>query len=441
MNIEEIVEKIGVEKLAIAAANKNLPPTKSTKPDSNEDDIRQSFIDALFNEIKDINSKIDNFKIMIKEKIESSKNSIEVGTKAAKNFSHAASSLKTQKLTDLGKLKSELKTKKNDLEMFKSKHQLERSADYPNSMVYIYAIVAALLLVETLFNGFALSEKLRGGFAEGLGTAFFIAMVNVIPAFMVGKYIYIQIWHIQKFRRIACTLLSIAWFIFFSLGWNFYVAHTRSHMNIDTSLLDNITEYQSFFSEPPASMFDITGMQSWTLFFIGFIFSIIALIDGIKSDDKYFGYGEVDRQIKDIEIDITDIIMDLTKSLDKLKKDFDDNLSREEFNVNSGNSSIENYHASRDMLIRTFEDNVESVKGQAKIQIKKYREVNTEKREDDPPKFFEKEPAALVFKKRDFIKIDIDNLGIDPENTFTDAKLSIAKEYSQLNTEISEKIL
>ena len=45
MNIEEIVEKIGVEKLAIAAANKNLPPTKSTKPDSNEDDIRQSALD------------------------------------------------------------------------------------------------------------------------------------------------------------------------------------------------------------------------------------------------------------------------------------------------------------------------------------------------------------------------------------------------------------
>ena len=98
MNIEEIVEKIGVEKLAIAAANENLPPTKSTKPDANEEHIRQSFIDGLFDEIKDINSKIDNFKIMIKEKIETAKKSIEVGSKAAKNFSHAASTLKTQKL-------------------------------------------------------------------------------------------------------------------------------------------------------------------------------------------------------------------------------------------------------------------------------------------------------------------------------------------------------
>ena len=154
MNIEEIVEKIGVEKLAIAAANENLPPTNSTKPDSNEEHIRQSFIDALFNEIKDINSKIDNFKIMIKEKIETAKKSIEVGSKATKNFSHAASTLKTQKLTDLEKLKSELKTKKHDLELFKNKHHLERSASYPPSQIYIGGVLAMLLLIESVFNGF-----------------------------------------------------------------------------------------------------------------------------------------------------------------------------------------------------------------------------------------------------------------------------------------------
>ena len=65
--------------------------------------------------------------------------------------------------------------------------------------------------------------------------------------------------------------------------------------------------------------------------------------------------------------------------------------------------------------------------------------VNAKKREDDPPKFFDKEPAALVFKKREFIKINIKDLDIDPKNTFIDAKLSIAKEYDQLNTEIDEK--
>ena len=70
---------------------------------------------------------------------------------------------------------------------------------------------------------------------------------------------------------------------------------------------------------------------------------------------------------------------------------------------------------------------------------KKYREVNTKMREDDPPKYFKKEPATLTFRNREFLKIDIDNLDIEPENVFSDAKLSIAKEYDQLTTEIDEK--
>ena len=68
----------------------------------------------------------------------------------------------------------------------------------------------------------------------------------------------------------------------------------------------------------------------------------------------------------------------------------------------------------------------------------KFRKQEIQKASRQTPKYFKKEPAALVFKNREFIKIDIDNLDIDPENTFIDAKLSIEKEYDQLNTEIAE---
>jgi hypothetical protein len=435
MNLEELLGNIGVEKLAISASNDNSPPKKSSKPDSNEEHIRQSFIDALFSEIKDINSKIDDYKIMIAEKIEESKKSIEVGAKAAKNFSHAASTLKTKQLTKLKSLKKVLKIKINDLEMFKNEHQLERSASYPESPIFIGGIIAVLLLIETVLNGVVLAKNLEGGYLGGLGNALIIAFINVIPAFMVGKYIFIQNWHISKFRRIACRSISFIWFIC-AIVWNLFVAHTRDHMDLEKPLGNNL---EQFLSNPPISMIEINSLDSWTLLFVGFIFAIIALIDGIKSDDLYFGYGDVDRQVKETEEKIYDVVKGLTNSLDELKDKYDKDLSTEEQTVKTAKNTIESYHAGRDMLIRTFEDDVESVKGQAKIQIKKYREVNAKKREDEPPKYFEKEPAALVFKKRDFKKINIDDLDLDPQNTFIEAKLAIAKEYNQLNSEISEK--
>ena len=50
-----------------------------------------------------------------------------------------------------------------------------------------------------------------------------------------------------------------------------------------------------------------------------------------------------------------------------------------------------------------------------------------------------KSSAEPVTKKTDFRKIDIDKLDIDPDNIFSDSKLTIAKEYQQLTTEIAEK--
>ena len=129
----------------------------------------------------------------------------------------------------------------------------------------------------------------------------------------------------------------------------------------------------------------------------------------------------------------------MTDSLEELKKSYDKELNTEEVTVKASINAIGSYHTSRDMLKSTFEDDIQSIKGQAKIQTKKYRSVNTKMREDDPPKYFEKEPAALVFRNREFLKIDIDNLDIEPKNTFIDAKLSIAREYDQLNTEIDGK--
>jgi hypothetical protein len=440
MNLEEVIGKIGVEKRAIAAATDNSPPTKSSNPDSNEEHIRQFFIDALYSEIKDINTKIDSYKILISERILASKKSIEMGAKLAKNFSIAASTIITQKLTDLDRLKGELKTKNNDLEMFKNKHQLERSANYPKSNIYVVGIIVSLLVFETLLNGAVLAQKASGGFAEGMGSALLIAFINVIPAFMVGKYIYVQIWHISKFRRIACTFLSIIWLILFSIGWNLFVAHTRSYMDFGTTLGKNILESQRFFSDPPASWFDFSGMDSWVLLFVGFIFSIIALIDGVNSDDHYFGFGKVDKQVKGIVEEINDVINDLTNKLDELKGSFDKQVDINEQTVKTGKNTIEKHHSSRDMLIRTFENDVDSVKGQAIIQIKIYREENKKRRQDDAPKYFEKEPAALAFKKIDFKIIDTDDLDLDYKNIFLDAKLSIAKEFDELNSKIAEKI-
>ena len=47
------------------------------------------------------------------------------------------------------------------------------------------------------------------------------------------------------------------------------------------------------------SPFGLTDFSSWMLVLIGSLFALIALFDGLKSDDKYPGYGAVVRKLKD----------------------------------------------------------------------------------------------------------------------------------------------
>ena len=112
--------------------------------------------------------------------------------------------------------------------------------------VLIQETLCAILLIESVFNGFVFSEALPGGLLAGVTLAFLIAFINVIPAFMIGKFIYIQIWHISKFRKIACTLLSLIWLVLFALGWNLFVAYVRDHMDLEKSLGTNFLETGNF---------------------------------------------------------------------------------------------------------------------------------------------------------------------------------------------------
>ena len=58
--------------------------------------------------------------------------------------------------------------------------------------------------------------------------------------------------------------------------------------------------------------------MSWVLVFIGILFAIIALFDGIRVDDKYPGYGPLVRKLKDVQAELHQEVDDLKDSANNL---------------------------------------------------------------------------------------------------------------------------
>ena len=138
------------------------------------------------------------------------------------------------------------------------------------------------------------------------------------------------------------------------------------------------------------------------------MFAIIALIDGIKSDDIYPGYGSVDRDVRKIQENIISIKENTLKVLDDLKDNEIKSLNSNENLVVAGKTETESLFSKRERLISTFENDLQLINEAYRFLVKSYREKNESIRETEVPIYF-KDP--------------IENLDVDIP-PFTNLKLS-----------------
>ena len=108
-----------------------------------------------------------------------------------------------------------------------------------------------------------------------------------------------------------CTL-----WVIFVIYYNLGIAFTRD--NLEQAMGGNF-QVGKFFRDT-FNLDHYQNYESWFLFLLGVIFAIVALIDGVASDDLYFGYGKVDRQEKEAKNAIQDLLDELTDDLETIKE-------------------------------------------------------------------------------------------------------------------------
>ena len=106
---------------------------------------------------------------------------------------------------------------------------------------------------------------------------------------MVGAFWGKLAWSVhQPFKAIG--ILGFMFWGVFTAIFNLCVGHIRSIYEEGNIGLDSNPWTEGFvsFIDNPIGLVDF---MSWVLVFIGILFAIIALFDGIRVDDKYPGYG------------------------------------------------------------------------------------------------------------------------------------------------------
>ena len=243
---------------------------------------------------------------------------------------------------DMAGLAREAQHAVGEVNRFKRDEGRKADADYPASRVWLWGILVALVLGETLVNGLFFGANVEGGLLAGMTYAVLISVVNVAALGWMLATMVRQIHHRDPRRKVGglAVLTTVAVVAVF---WNLFVAHYREALPPDyppppdTTLVAQSAAAQTPVAQTPvvaprtqppqadsvpptcwrgpdeshadqealclfrASPIGLNGFYSYMLLLIGLAMCAAAAMDWFKTDDPYPGYGKRERHRKKTE--------------------------------------------------------------------------------------------------------------------------------------------
>jgi hypothetical protein len=213
-------------------------------------------------------------------------------------------------------------------EKFRSNNNLNRPGHFPENRFREFWWIIFALVIEALFNSWALGtahpEGPLGVFLETV----FIATTNVFLGAAIGGFCWRQTFHKKKFRAFFGYFLSLMLTILV-LTFNFVIGHYRDSLiglqtrefnaNVESfyAAYANLfrTTVQSAFSE---NYWAFGGLMSVLLIIVGIAMAVFAAVKAFTLDDQYPGYGKLSRAQDDRYADYADVFSKLQTELQEI---------------------------------------------------------------------------------------------------------------------------
>lgn len=402
LDIEKIKDRLNLKQLGEDRGNKNLPPADTKALD----DIEQRIVTFIEDEVKDSKERYYDNQRSFEDRI-SKLNSLGYTGKVESIAVLAEGDFENH----IHKTKDELYTARrtvteieNDLNNFKKKNRLDRSARYPESRLWYFAIAAFLLVVETYINGMFFAKGHEMGIVGGFFTAFIPSLLNVSLGCCFGHIAFrLAInchWLKRTFGLFLCLLMPALIF-----AVNLATAHYRTAMiglmGEDAAKI----ALENLLSAP----FMLSDIESWLLFATGCLFSLIATLDFWAMDDHYFHFGKISRHHHQKMEDYANMKAGILEELEEIRdirlKELDEAYSLVTSRYSEANSIFD---AQRRWSV-LFKEHIGHLESVGRALLAFYRTNNISARTDKPPKHFQQEwkmerhelPAPSV----DFLKI------------------------------------
>jgi len=281
-------------------------------------------------------------------------------------------------------LRRRLNESEVERDLFRAKHRIARPARLatPGKMLLKVGLLAILFVVEVTINGSFLAASNLGGLLGGAVQAVSFAALNIIASFLWGLF-PIRLLNRRNFFLKLLGLIALIAYLAFAVILNLALSHLRE---IPPTLGVNVGhEVLVQMLTTPHILHDI---NSWVFFGVGFVFSLIAVADGLMFFDPYIGYAGLERRWIEASRQYTEQKAALIENLRDIRDDATEVMNGAASDLSMRRNELDALLAARSRLSQRFVEHQNHIERTCRALLSIYREANQKSRSKPAPEHF-----------------------------------------------------
>lgn len=285
---------------------------------------------------------------------------------------------------ELHGLRRHLKAAEDEMAAFKARHRLERAAKVSSIGMQSLkiAVIVFLVLIEMVMNGSFLAKGSEQGIVGGVTEAAVFAILNIGGALLFSVFCVRFLVH-RAFLLKLLGFVGLLAYIAFAIAINLALAHYRE---VSSTVLTGAGA--EVMTRLRTDALGLAELNSWMLFAVGLLFSLIAFIDGCYLTDPYPGFAGVRKRLDAARAHYIDRKLDLIDNLRDIRDDHNAKIEEIVRDLSARRQESAAIIAHRMRTVGLFAEHQNHLERAANALLTVYREANRAARTEPEPAYF-----------------------------------------------------
>lgn len=383
-DVDRIAKTLNLTELAKRNGEKNLPESD----DDGLDEVESKIIETIENEKKAAYQLLEDQFHVLSDRLNNLDFEGQFG-RIRQAVSSSVGDFKAEVASgkdELHPLRNQLHEARQEKADFRKRYNIKRAARVHGGAWKFFKIAVLILVfvLETMGNGFFLAKGSEQGLIGGITAAAGFSAVNVGFAVILALFCVKLVNHRSFFLKLIGSL-SILAYLLLAGTMNLALAHYREAAI--TNLAQASTEVITRLKTAP---FGLAEFDSWLLFALGILLSLVAFIDGLYMSDPYPGYGGVESRTRSAYKRYIDRKNELIESLKDIRDDHNEKVEDIIRDLSKRRQEHSAIIGSRVRMVGLFTTHQNQLEAAANTLLKLYRSANTTVRTTPQPAHFKR---------------------------------------------------